>query len=112
MKALVEITDERLEVLGKKRISTIEDGHCLMWAWAKGWSSSRFMLKAYLEEKIYREDDMDISPNALANASRCKVILYQYRNQSVTLDASSPGRVENEKELELRKFLRKFQLVI
>ena len=36
MKALAEITDERLEVLGKKRISTIEDGHCLMWAWAKG----------------------------------------------------------------------------
>ena len=70
------------------------------------------MLKAYLEEKIYREDDMDISPNALANASRCKVILYQYRNQSITLDTSSLGRVENEKELELFYFNENNELIL
>ena len=68
-----------------------------MWAWAKGFhipksfveaalseellshgchyahflsrSSLRVMLKAYLEEKVYREDDIDILLNALlANA--------------------------------------------
>ena len=111
MKALVETIDEGLKILGKKRISTIGDGHCLMWPWAKGFhipkssveaalseellshgchytdffsrSSLRFILKAYLEENIYRKDDMDILLNALANAYRCKVILYQYRNQSI-----------------------------
>ena len=29
------------------------------------------MLKTYLEEKIYREDDMDILLKFLANAYRC-----------------------------------------
>ena len=29
------------------------------------------MLKTYLEEKIYREDDMDTLLNFLANAYRC-----------------------------------------
>ena len=44
------------------------------------------MLKTYLEEKIYREDDIDISRNSLANGYRCKVLLSQYRNQSITVD--------------------------
>ena len=35
------------------------------------------MLKTYLEEKIYREGDMDILLNALANAYYCKFILHQ-----------------------------------
>ena len=108
MKAIVETIDEELKVLGKKTISTVGDGHCLMWACAKGFhipktsvevalseellsygchyarflsrSSLKVILKTYLEEKIYREDDMDILLNALANAYRCKVILYHYRN--------------------------------
>ena len=117
-KALVETIDEGLKVLGKKRISTVGDGHCLMWAWAKEFhipkssvgavlleellsrgchyahflsrSSLRVMLKTYLEEKIYREDDMDILLKALANVCSYKVILYQYRNQSVIVDTISP----------------------
>ena len=44
---------------------------------------------------------MDILLNALTNAYHCKVILYQYRNQSIIVDTISPGRVESEKELEL-----------
>ena len=60
--------------------------------------SLKIMLKAYLEEKTYRKDDMDILRNALANAYHCKVVLYQYRNQSIILDTISPGRVESEKE--------------
>ena len=36
MKALVETIDEGLKALGKKRKNTVGDGHCLMWAWAKG----------------------------------------------------------------------------
>ena len=43
----------------------------------------RVMLKTYLEEKIYREDSMNILLNALANVYRCKVILYQYGNESI-----------------------------
>ena len=35
------------------------------------------MLKTYLEEKIYREGDMDILLNALTNAYYCKFILHQ-----------------------------------
>ena len=54
-------------------------------------SSLRAMLKSYLEKKIYRKDDMDILLNALANAYHCKVILYQYRNQSIIVDTISPG---------------------
>ena len=120
MKALVETVDEGLKVLRKKRINTVGDGHCLMWALAKGFhihksfveaglseelllhgchyahflsrSSLRVMLKTYLEEKIYRKDDMDVLLNALANAYRCKVILYQYRHQSTIVDAISPDR--------------------
>ena len=139
MKALVETIDEGLKVLGKKRKNKVGDGHCLMWAWAKGFhilksfveaalseellshgchyahflsrSSLRSMLKAYLEEKIYREDDMDILLNALANAYRCKVILYQYRNQSIVLDTISPGPVESEKELELFYFNEHYELI-
>ena len=119
MKALVETIDEGLKVLGKKRISIFWDGHWLMSAWAKGFyiaksyvdaalleellshgyhyahflsrSSLRAMLKSYLEKKIYRKDDMDILLNALANAYHCKVILYQYRNQSIIVDTISPG---------------------
>ena len=77
----------------------------LFWTWAKGfrvpkrsvdaalpeelWSHQwhyahfllqnplRVMLKTYLEEKIYREGDMDILLNALANAYYCKFILHQ-----------------------------------
>ena len=30
-KVLVETIDEGLKVLGKKRISIVGDGHCLMW---------------------------------------------------------------------------------
>ena len=56
------------------------------------------MLKAYLEEKTNRKDDMGILRNALANAYHCKVTLYQYRNQSIILDTIRPGRVESEKE--------------
>ena len=56
------------------------------------------MLKTYLEEKTYRKDDIDILRNAFANAYHCKVILYQYRNQSIILYTISPGRVESEKE--------------
>ena len=52
MKALVEITDERLEVLGKKRISTIEDGHCLMWAWAKGFRIPKSSVEGALLEEL------------------------------------------------------------
>ena len=56
------------------------------------------MLKAYLEEKTYRKGDIDILRNALANAYHCKVILYQYRYQSIILYTISPGHVESEKE--------------
>lgn len=77
----------------------------LFWTWAKGfrvpkrsvdaalpeelWSHRwhyahfllqnplRVMLKTYLEEKIYREGDMDILLNALTNAYYCKFILHQ-----------------------------------
>ena len=55
------------------------------------------MLKTDLEEKIYREDDMDILLNSIFNAYRCSVILYQYRNQSIIVDTMSPGCVESKK---------------
>ena len=111
-----------------------------MWAWAKGFhipksfveaalseellshgchyahflsrSSLRVLLKAYLEENIYREDDMDILLNALPNGYHCKVILYQYRNQSIILDTISPGRVESEKELQLFYFNEYYELTL
>ena len=135
MKALVETIDEGLKVLKKKRMSTVGTGHCLMWAWPKGFhipkssveaalsgellshgcflsrSSLRVMLKTYLEEKMYREDDMDILLNALANAYHCKVILYQYKNQSSIVDTISPGRVESEKELEFLYLNEHYELI-
>ena len=55
---------------------------------------------------------MDILLNALANAYCCKVILYQYRNQSIILDTISPGRVESDKELELFYFNEHYQLIL
>ena len=140
MKALVETIDEGLKVLGKKRISIVGDGHCLMWTWAKGFrisessvevalseellshgchyahflsrSSLRAVLKTYLEKKIFREHDMVILLNALTNAYHCKVILYQYRNQSIIVDTISPGRVETEKELELFYFNEHYELIL
>ena len=70
------------------------------------------MLKTYLEEKIYREGGMDILLNALANAYRCKVILYQYGNESVILNTISPGRVESGKELELFYLNEHYELIL
>ena len=75
-------------------------------------SSLRAMLKTYLEKKMYREDDMDTLLNALANAYHCKVILYQYRNQSIIVDTISPGHVESEKELELFYFNEHYELIL
>lgn len=84
----METIDERLKALGGKKISTVVDGHCPMWAWTRGFhipkssaravlseellsqgcyyahflvrNSFRLMLKTILEKKIYREGDMDI----------------------------------------------------
>ena len=50
MKALVKTIDEGLKVLGKKRMSSVADGHCLMWAWAKG-----FIFLIVLWKQHYRK---------------------------------------------------------
>ena len=70
------------------------------------------MVKSYLEEKTNREDNMNILFNALANAYLCKVILYQYRNQSIIVDTISPSRAESEKELELFYFNEFYELIL
>ena len=57
MKALVETIDEGLKVLGKKRISAIEDGHCLMWAWAKGFHIPKILWKQH-HRKSYCHTDV------------------------------------------------------
>ena len=101
MKALVETIDEVLKVLGKKRMST----GCTF-SFAKLLKS---LVKKYLEEN--RVDDMVILLNALANGYRCKVILYQYKNQSIIVDTISPGRVESEKELEMFYFNEHYELI-
>ena len=84
----METIDERLKALGGKKITTVVDGHCLMWAWTRGFhipkssaravlleellsqrcyyahllvrNTFRLMLKTILEKKINREGDMDI----------------------------------------------------
>ena len=52
MKALVETIDEGLKVLRKKRISAIGDGHCLMWAWVKGFHIPKSSVEAALSEEL------------------------------------------------------------
>ena len=52
MKALLETIDEGLKILGKKRISAIEDGHCLMWAWAKGFHMPKSSVEAAPSEEL------------------------------------------------------------
>ena len=52
MKALVETIDERLKVLRRKIISTVADGHCLMWAWTRGFHIAKSSVIAALSEEL------------------------------------------------------------
>ena len=52
---------------------------------------------------------MDILLNALANANRCKVILYSYRDQSTIKDTQ---KSESEKEFELFYFNEHYEIIL
>ena len=52
MKALAETIDEGLKVLAKKRINTVGDGHCLIWAWAKGFHIPKSSVEAALSKEL------------------------------------------------------------
>ena len=48
----METTDERLKALGGKKISTVVDGHCLMWACTRGFHIPKSSARAVLLEEL------------------------------------------------------------
>ena len=104
LKALQDSIDCGLRSLGKERTETVADGHCLLYAWARGFNVTKRLveqsltsellshtshysnfltrnlikvsLQEYLMKKIYKNYDMDILLSALSNEFQCDVALY------------------------------------
>ena len=122
--------DISLQSLGKRRIDTPADGHCLMRAWALGTKidieviklklkgellihqthytdfiterSIREIIYEYIDCKRYFNDDMDILLHALCNAFQMEAILYEIVNDDyIVTNTYSPGRVVANNTIEL-----------
>ena len=113
LKTLQDSVNCGLRSLGKERIKTFADGHCVLYAWANGFkvtkhafkqsltsellshtshyfnflnrTSIKVLLQDYLIKRIYKNDDTDILLSALSNAFQCDVTLYQYRGNITDL---------------------------
>ena len=113
LKTLQDSVNCGLRSLGKERIKTVADGHCVLYAWANGFkvtkrafkqsltsellshtshyfnlltrTSIKVLLQDYLIKRIYKNDDTDILLSALSNAFQCDVTLYQYRGNITDL---------------------------
>ena len=113
LKTLQDSVNCGLRSLGKERIKTVADGHCVLYAWENGFkvtkrafkqsltsellshtshyfnlltrTSIKVLLQDYLIKRIYKNDDTDILLSALSNAFQCDVTLYQYRGNITDL---------------------------
>ena len=113
LKTLQDSVNCGLRSLGKERIKTVADGHCVLYAWANGFkvtkrafiqsltsellshtshyfnfltrTSIKVLLQDYLIKRIYKNDDTDILLSALSNEFQCDVTLYQYRGNITDL---------------------------
>ena len=140
LKTLQDSIDCGLRSLGKDRTVIVTDGHCLLYAWARGLNvtkcsveqlrtsellshsghypnfltgnSMNLFLEDYLIKKIYKIDDLDILLSALSNAFQSDVTPYQYHRNIILVDKPKPGYVEGIENINLFYHNEHYKLVL